>query len=151
MISLLASAAFVCSTAQAQSTSTTSESLFGFDLDLHPRVFFPNTPQEHVGFPTAEAEALLDVVENRIPQMKKIIKTHEEGSALKDKQVALAEQEAAQWRGIAGDKDTVIAAQKDLIEAQKPSIIEKVLFSKELWLVAGVVLTVGAFELFDKD
>jgi hypothetical protein len=142
----------VCSTAAAQTRSpTTAKSLFGIELTLHPQVFFSNTAQEHVGFPTREAEVLLHLLEKRVPLMKSILEDHEKLQELKDKQIANLKEQVVSTATVAAQHKEVAAAWKETAQTQAVADFwEDLIKSPYLWAGVGVLAGAGIYALIDK-
>jgi MoxR-like ATPase len=86
---LIVSAAFVFSADAFASTTTSTgtQSLFGLDLELHPKVFNQGF-ETYVGFPQHEAEALLYVLTRGVPRLQSIILEQAKIIDLKDQQLS---------------------------------------------------------------
>lgn len=122
------------------STATSTASLFNFNISLERATALVGPGGvEYIGFPAAEAEAMLEVFEHRIPLMKSVIARQETLSSLLTKQVRIHEAMLVESSSVAAGWKELAGVWKTAAEAGEPSWYERIFLSKELWLIMGVV------------
>lgn len=94
----------------------------------------------YIGFPVDDAEALLEVLEVRVPLMKSVIQQHEKLSARLARQNLICESMVVTSASIAADLRTVSEAWKAAALAADASWFNRIVLSTELWLIIGGVI-----------
>lgn len=126
------------------------DSLFGFEMDLHPAVFFKNTDREHVGFPTLEVEALLNVFEERIPTMKSLMKAQDSLINTQDDQIGVLAETASVSQSMTRDALHLADVWKEAAKAQAVSNFWDDLFNnKFIWIGIGALAGAGIYAIVD--
>ena len=130
------------SSARADGTPTRvdAHSLFGFELQLDGALVWKDSQgHDYVGWPRADAEAILEVFEKRIPLLLRINEDcarverlariaqdlQARADMAQDEQAAALQTIADMWRASA--------------DAARPTWIERLILSWQLWLVIGLV------------
>lgn len=112
-------------------------------------MFFEGTDREHVAFPTREAEALLDIFEKRIPNMKRLIEQQDALIGIQDDQIAVLERSLVLTSSNAADALMIAEKWKEAAQAQAESNFWDDLFeSPYFWSVALVVGAAGGAGIY---
>jgi hypothetical protein len=125
-------------TALAQtSSSSTADSLFGFELQLN---FKPTSVggQAMVATDLKTAEALVEVFERRIPAAKRLIENQGKEIDLLKENVRTATRALSLAESAVTDAEESRDAWKQAAKTQETSLLEDILFSKELWFLGGL-------------
>lgn len=98
-----------------------------------------------------EAEALLHVLEVKVPLAKSIIEDHEQLQTLKDQQIQTLNEALVVSSSISADYQKIAQGWKEAAQAQaQADFWRDLLDSKFLWLGIGALAGAGAYAIIDR-
>lgn len=126
-------------------------SLLGLNVSLErTRVWTSSAGVEYVGWPAEDAEALLEVVERRVPRLLGVIKDQDTLIALRREQAEIRGAMIAETATIAAEWKGLAESWKAAATISQPTILDRLLALWPLWLVVGIVAgAVGTKALLD--
>lgn len=128
------------SSAIAQETPPSTKSLFGFELQLDRVATWKDAHGvEYVGWPKADAEAILNVFEKRIPLLLKINEDCEKLEKLDDAREAIYTSAKAALNDRSEAERAIKEVWKEAALQIAPSFLERIFTSWELWFILGLV------------